>query len=176
MKKDKNYFLVLYNGNIVDNTNKGSNIISYDKTQINLSNYSTQSTVDPKIQEQPTELLINCIMMVYKYNQNFKERNLDCNQNTINIVVEEIYKRLIVPFYILIIATIAGGLILKSENEDNFSFYKVTIFFLGIIFIILSQVLSQFSGIINIKNISIIAFPFAVTFIFFMLLQFKLKK
>ena len=176
LKRDENYFLILYNGNIVDNTNKGSNIISYDKTQINLSNYSTQSTVDPKIQEQSTKLLFNCIMKVYKYNQSFKERNLDCNQNTIKIVVEEFYKRLIVPFYILIIATIAGSLILKSENENNFNIYKIAIFFLGIIFIILSQVLSQFSGVINIKNIGIILFPFMASFLFFILLQYKLRK
>ena len=45
LKKDKNYFLILFDGNIIDQNQGGVNIISYDKTLINLSNYSTKSTV-----------------------------------------------------------------------------------------------------------------------------------
>ena len=174
--KDENYYLILYDGHIVDNNKKGSNIISYDKTQINLSNYSTQTTVDPKIQEQSTNLLFNCMISVYKHNEFYKDRNLDCNKSTINIVNEEIYKRLIVPFYVLIVSVIAGSLIMRSENQNNFNFFKIAIFCFGVLFIILSQALSQYSGIINIKNMGVILFPFLTSFIFFILLQYKLNK
>ena len=174
--KDENYYLILYDGHIVDNNKKGSNIISYDKTQINLSNYSTQTTVDPKIQEQSTNLLFNCMISVYKHNQFYKDRNLDCNKTTINIVNEEIYKRLIVPFYVLIVSVIAGSLIMRSENQNNFNFFKIAIFCFGVLFIILSQALSQYSGIINMKNMGVIFFPFVTSFIFFILLQYKLNK
>ena len=174
--KNENYFLILYDGHIVDNNTKGSNIISYDKTLINLSNYSTQTTVDPKIQEQSTNLLFNCMISVYKHNQFYKDRNLDCNKTTINIVNEEIYKRLIVPFYVLIVSVIAGSLIMRSENQNNFNFFKIAVFCFGVLFIILSQALSQYSGIINMKNMGVIFFPFVTSFIFFILLQYKLNK
>ena len=174
--KDKNYFLILYDGHIVDNNKKGSNIISYDKTQINLSNYSTQTTVDPKIQEQSTNVLINCMISVYKYNKFYFDRSFNCNRTTINIVNEEIYKRMIVPFYVLIVSVIAGSLIIRSESQNNFNFFKIAIFSLGIVFIILSQALSQYSGIINAKNIGVVLFPFLTSLILFILLQYKLNK
>ena len=55
-----------FDGNIIDQNQGGVNIISYDKTLINLSNYSTKSTVAPKIQEQSSKLLFECIISVYK--------------------------------------------------------------------------------------------------------------
>ena len=51
----------------------------------------------------------------------FIERNLNCNKNSISAVNEEIYKRLIVPFYILIISLVGSCLALKSELENNFN-------------------------------------------------------
>ena len=116
------------------------------------------------------------MISVYKHNEFYKDRNLDCNKSTINIVNEEIYKRLIVPFYVLIVSVIAGSLIMRSENQNNFNFFKIAIFCFGVLFIILSQALSQYSGIINMKNMGIILFPFLTSFIFFILLQYKLNK
>ena len=43
------------------------------------------------MQEQPTSLLIKCIRNIYKYDVGFIERNLNCNENSISAVNEEIY-------------------------------------------------------------------------------------
>lgn len=177
LKKGDNYFLVLYNGNIVDINEKGSNVISYDKTTIDLSGYKTQSIVDPKIQEQQTSLLINCTLSMYIYKiETSKINNLVCNDSSINRVTEELYKRFITPFYLFILAIVASCLILKSENDNNFLRFKIFVFISGIIFIVLSQTLTGYSSVINIKNSFIILMPFIVCAIFYFTLIFRLRE
>ena len=176
LKKNNNYFLVLYDGNIIDHNQKGSNIISYDKTIINLSKYTTKTTVDPKIQEQSTMLLVKCIDTIFFKNRELIEKNLNCNKQSIKNVLQELYKRLIVPLYIIVISTIASCLVFRSENEKVFFNHKILVFVSGIFFIILSQALTQYSGIINNKNLSIISLPFIAIFLFYIILQLKVKE
>ena len=176
LKKKNNYFLILYDGNIIDHNKKGSNIISYDKTIINLSKYSTKTTVDPKIQEQSTLLLMKCIDAIYFKKITFIEKNLNCNNQSIKNVLQELYKRLIVPFYIIIVSTIASCLLFKSDSDKIFFNSKILVFVSGIFFIILSQVLTQYSGIINNINLVILITPFLLIFIFYLILQFRMRE
>ena len=169
IKKDNSYYLILFDGN-----EKSTNILSYNKTQINLSNYQTRSTIDPKIQEQSSQLLSKCIISIYKFNKPFNENVLICNQKTFLKVVEEMYKRIIIPFYVIIIAVVASSLLLKSENENNFVRFKIIIFCMGIMFIILSQLLTGYLGTLGILNILLIFFPFIITFFIYFSIQKRL--
>ena len=173
---EKEYYLELYNGSIIDRSGSNTNLITFDQTKFNLSNFTTKTTIAPKIQEQSTGLLIKCIRNFYKYDIGFIERNLNCNKNSIPAVNEEIYKRLIVPFYILIISLVGGCLALKSELQNNFNRHKILVFFVGIIFIILSQILSQYSNEFILKNIFILIMPFLISLMFYVLIQFKFKE
>ena len=173
---EKEYYLELYNGSIIDRSGSNTNLITFDQTKFNLSNFTTKTTIAPKIQEQSTGLLIKCIRNFYKYGLGFIERNLNCNKNSIPAVNEEIYKRLIVPFYILIISLVGGCLLLKSELQNNFNRHKILVFFVGIIFIILSQILSQYSNEFILKNIFILIMPFLISLMFYVLIQFKFKE
>ena len=173
---NKEYYLELYNGSIIDRSINNTNLITFDKTNFNLSNFTTKTTISPKIQEQSTTLLIKCVRSIYKYDVGFIERNLNCNQDSISAVYEEIYKRLIVPFYIIIISLFGGCLALKSELENNFNRHKVLIFLVGMIFIILSQILTKYSSALILKNISILMLPFLISLMFYIFLQFKLKE
>ena len=100
---------------------------------------------------------------------------MNCNKNSVSDVNEEVYKRLIVPFYILIISLFGSCLALKSELQNNFNRHKILVFFVGIIFIILSQILSKYSSEFILKNIAILIMPFFITLIFYLFIQFKLK-
>ena len=100
---------------------------------------------------------------------------MNCNKNSIYAVNEEIYKRLIVPFYILIISLVGGCLALKSESENNFKIHKTIVFLVGLIFIILSQILSKYSSEFILKNISILIMPFLISLMFYLFIQFILK-
>ena len=59
---NKNYYLELYNGSIVDRNNDNTNLIFFEKTNFNLSNFTTKTTIAPKIQEQSTGLLIKSLL------------------------------------------------------------------------------------------------------------------
>ena len=173
---NKEYYLELYNGSIIDRSGNSTNLITFEKTKFNLSNFTTKTTIAPKIQEQPTGLLIKCIRNFYKYDIGFVERNLNCNKNSVSDVNEEVYKRLIVPFYILIISLFGSCLALKSELQNNFNIHKILVFLAGMIFIILSQILSKYSSEFLLKNISILIMPFLLSLIFYIFIQLKLKE
>ena len=177
LKKDRdNFYLVLYDGNIIDSKNDNSNIISYKKTTINLSSYSTKTTVDPKIQEQSTNLLLKCVISIYKYKESFKEKNLDCNQQKISVVIEELYKRILVPFYIFIVAIIGACLVFTSSKLKNKSLFKYLIFAFGVISIVISQVISQYANEISINSIIVSLFPFILLLLFYIFIQLKMKE
>ena len=174
-KIDDEYFLTLFQGNIIDKNEDNINIISYDKTLINLSNYTTKTTTYPKIQELNTNLLIKCLITVFRFKDTFTTSNLTCNQQSAYVIIEEMYKRLIVPFYIIIVSIIGSSLIINSGNENSFAKIKKYVFVIGIIFIILSQILTQYSSDPSLKNYFFILFPFMLAYLFYVILQIKLK-
>ena len=150
LKKINNeYFLTLFQGNIIDKNEDNINIISYDKTRINLSNYTTKTTTYPKIQELNTSLLIKCLIKVFKFNEPFKTTNLTCNKRSAYVIIEEMYKRLIVPFYIIIVSIIGSSLIINSGNENSYT---------------------------NLKNFSFVISPFLIATLFYSIIQIKLKE
>ena len=175
-KKNEEFYLILFEGNIIDKNDNQTNILSYNETQINLSKYSTKSTIHPKIQELSTSLLWKCMIAVFKDNLSFIDRKLNCTRENVNDVNEELYKRAIVPFYLIIVAIIGSCLALRSETEGNLYRYKIFIFLSGILFIVLSQALSKYSGALSIKNLFLIFFPFLVGILIYGLIQLKVRE
>ena len=63
--------LVLFDGKIINNTNKETNSIKFAKTEINLSRFSTKTITHPKIQEITTYDIIACIHRLKNLPDNF---------------------------------------------------------------------------------------------------------
>ena len=63
----------------------------------------------------------------------------------------------------------------ESELENHFNIHKILVFLAGIIFIILSQIISKYSSEPLLKNISILIMPFLISLMFYLFIQFKLK-
>ena len=112
---------------------------------------------------------------MYKLKTEFSENNLACNKNTSQIVIEEMYKRIIVPIYIIIVSIVSSCLVLRSENENNFVKFKVFIFFIGIVLIIFSQALSEYLGNLNGINIMLAFFPILLGIFLYYTIQLKIK-
>ena len=51
-KKNDNIFLILYSGKILNIDSKKTSIVNFEKTEFNLSRFSTKTILLPKIQEQ----------------------------------------------------------------------------------------------------------------------------
>ena len=65
-----------------------------------------------------------------------------CNSNSINAIAKELYRRVLIPFYIFIVSFIASILILVNKDRLNYNKYKILLFVTGIVLIILIEYLT----------------------------------
>ena len=82
---------------------------------------------------------------------------------------KEIYKRLIIPFYIPLLALLPFLLILSSKENLNYLRFKVITFFLGLFFIILSETTIKMISEIILDNLIISIMPFLFITIFYLI-------
>ena len=108
-----------------------------------------------------------------------KPDNDACHKRKIKSIGEELYKRLVLPFYTLIISLIAASLVIEPRSKYLLKFHKLNIFLIGIVVIILSQLVLKY--ILNSFNILyfILFLPIFLIIIYYTLLliftKFKLS-
>ena len=99
VKKDEENILVLYNGTIQsEKKNNKINFLNFERTEINLSSFSTKTTTFPKIQERGTLTLLNCIKPFLKEHQTTLKQS-HCRARKDDIAAE-VNRRLGMPLYI----------------------------------------------------------------------------
>ena len=175
VKKNNSYYLILYNGRLINVDSNNTNIIKFEKSEFNLSRYDTKSTTFPKIQETNSAKLIECFNSFLKNQEGFTERLFKCDKSSINPVIQEIYKRLIIPFYIILSAFVASCLIIKSKTQFNFFKFKTVIFLIGFILIVFSEGSSSILSFYNFNKSTIALLPFLIS-LFYYLIFIKFKK
>ena len=129
ISKDGNKYFELGNGKIIEiNTGKITNF-SFDKIIYNLNKYKSKTTTYQKIQEAPTLDLLRCIDNYYFKEIPRSEINfLRCQEQSFDDVKQEIFKRIIKPFYIPLIALICCFVIFVSREKINFKRKRFYIF------------------------------------------------
>ncbi len=167
VKKNNFYYLILYNGRIINVDSRNTNIIKFEKSEFNLSRYGTKSTVFPKIQETNSKKLIECLNSFLNNKQGFSEKLFRCDKESINPVLQEIYKRLIIPFYIILSAFVASCLIIKSKTQFNFFKFKTVIFFVGFLLIVFSEGSTNILSFYNFNKSLITILPFLLCTLFY---------
>ena len=164
-KKNNSFYLVLFDGKIINLYVRNTNIIQFEKTEFNLSRFSSKSTVFPKIQETNSIKLLECLSSFINKKEGFFEKLFVCDDTSVNSVLQELYKRLILPLYIIVSGFIASCLIIKSRSHSSSVIFKSVIFILGFIFIIFSEGSTNIVSLHNF-NKSLIAFiPFIASII-----------
>ena len=174
---NNNNFLVLTDGKILNINDGKTTSFNFSQTQINLSNYTAKTTLTPKLQEVDTLKLFNCLFFKQNLRSNFLQENTQfvfrCEDTKVqkNKISQELFSRTFKPFYIPLLALIACFLLLKSKNSVGYNNYKFKIFFVGIVFISISEIaIKFFSG--NYYKSSLI---FMLPFIFFILFYYIFK-
>tara|TARA_A100001015_G_scaffold237558_1_gene270190 strand:- start:648 stop:1706 length:1059 start_codon:yes stop_codon:yes gene_type:complete len=176
LKQSNKYILRLYNGGIT-NINKDSTYkINFSETDYDLSNFSTKTVTYPKMQELDSIFLFKCIR---NYFVNEKTNKIQitkissdkyCETRSLTSISEEIYKRLIMPFYTMIISLIAASLIIEPKSRYFMKFHKLNIFLIGTFILILSQLGLKFFLISVSMTILIILLPIILISIYYLLL------
>ena len=100
-----------------------------------------------------------------------KDEKDNCEGRRISTISEELYKRLVLPFYTLIISLIGASLILEPKAKYLMKFHKLNIFLTGTFVIILSQISLKFF-LISIDMAYVILFlPIFLVLFFYLLLS-----
>ena len=185
INQNNNNFLILNNGKFLNNDNGKVTVFSFDKTEFNLSNYSTKTTTTPKIQELNTSILIKCFLLIkdkniLSLNKFFKIQDtnfgsLKCNKEFLSELTQELFKRFYLPFYFPLIAIIACLLITKSKDNFGFTRFKFVLFNIGVLIVVLSEISIRYSGLNNLYSYIFLLFPI-ILFITTYLYLFKKAK
>ena len=91
-------------------------------------------------------LLKQIFLNIYSNNdevfKNMKKQT--CEGRKLKSISDELYKRLILPLYTLIISLIAASLIIEPKSKYFSKFHKINIFIFGSFIIIVSQISLKF--------------------------------
>ena len=145
--KDGNKYFELVNGKIIEiNSGKITNL-SFDKIIYNLNKYKSKTTTYQKIQEAPTLDLFRCINNYYFKNISRSVINfLQCQEQSFDDVKQEIFKRIIKPFYIPLVALLCCFVIFISREKINFKRKRFYIFLTSFLSLAYSEILLKYSG------------------------------
>ncbi len=171
--------LVLNEGRTISEINGKISEFKFSKTDFNISKFSTKTTVTKKIQETSTNDLIKCFIIFNKPADiiNFSKIKLDrnCGAENLETIYQELYSRLVKPFYITFLITVSLLLVLTSKSSHSFNINKIKIYFLGFASIILLESSSKFISTDLIPNLILIILPIFLVLIIY-LFFFKFLK
>jgi len=152
----ENKLLVLNEGKIISTNKKNrSNIFDFKETIFDLSKYQTKTTTTTKIQELNSLDIFYCLKDINKQ-ESKKFKNFLCQKDIKKELSREFYKRVYLPFYILLITIIVSFLILSSHFEKNYKLKKIQIFLIGISMVVFSEISINFISENNFHNLLVL--------------------
>ena len=164
--------LVLYNGATITGKNDKITNFSFSKSDFPLNNFKSNATTYKKTQELSSLELFQCLHFLI-IQKKIKDALLEnCSIKNLQNIYKEIYKRLLIPFYIPLLVLIPFLLILSSKENSNYSKLKTVTFLVGIFFIVFSETTIKLISTTYFENIMISLLPF-LFLIFLYLLFFK---
>ena len=154
--------LVLFNGETITSKNNEITNFSFSKSDFPINNSET-STIhsQQKTQELSSYNLISCTKFLISSKKNkINPKILNCSKRNENNIFKEIYKRFVIPFYILVLTLIPLLVTILSKENSKYSKLKFITFLVGLFIIIFSETTIRLISDSIIKNISISLLPF----------------
>ena len=168
--------LVLYDGETITNRSSGITNIGFSKSDFPLNNFKTNTTTYIKTQELSSIKLYKCINSVYLSKDKKLDQNIEnCSIQNLKNIFKEIYKRLIIPFYIPLLSLISFLVILSSKESANFNKLKIITFLSGMFFIIFSETTVRLISDNVLRNTLIVVIPFLSFMIIYIFIWNKLS-
>ena len=134
--------LVLFNGNMQKtNINGEVNIVKFDRTSFNLSNLSSNTISEPKIQETSTLNIIKCVQDKFI---DLKNCNPD-SKNQMEIKIE-LNKRFGIPIFIPIIGLVCCFLLSSRRDQVLYKFNGWIYSLVGFIIYAVAEMSVRYSG------------------------------
>ena len=138
-------FLVLFDGVIhTEKMNNKINFLNFYKTEINLSYFDTKTTTYPKIQENNTLSLLNCIKPFLDEGKTTLSE-LQCRAR-IDDITAELNRRFGMPLYIPIISIIICYLLSSRKESKYYFFQKYIVFITAFTILVFAEIMVRYSG------------------------------
>ena len=165
--------LVLYDGATINSKNNEVTNISFSKSDFPLNNFESNTATYVKTQELSSWKLIECVQYLFKNKKQINKNIVNCSKRNLNNIYLELYKRFIVPSYIPLLSLLPFLLLLSSKENSNYLKIKITTFFIGIFFIIFSEIAAKMISITAFNNFVISIMPFLFLLIFYLIYFYK---
>lgn len=160
----RNLFLI--NGQIISAKKSDIEVIDFEQLDINLNRLSTTTIKVPKLQETSTLKLLSCFFKI------INESKI-CNEDNKKEIIPNLIRRLILPFYIPVVALLCSFLLMKNNVLLINKFLTYSLSFSILVF---TELFIRYTGINNFLRLIYIIIPFSLIIIFYFILIYKFKK
>ena len=165
--------IVLYDGETITEKKNEITNFSFSKSDFHLKNIKTNTSTYKKTQELSSLKLYECLKIIYYHKDLSKFNKIEnCKIENIKNIFKEIYKRLIIPFYIPLLVLINYILFYYSKENFKFNSLKTRTFFTGLFFIVFSETTIRLIS----DELTINVFISILPFVFFILLYAKIHR
>ncbi len=173
---DKMPYLVLFQGETINGKGDSITKLKFSRSEFPLNDIVTNTTTYKKTQELSTFNLLKCMKKINQISVNkenfFYDEIENCSFKNLRAILKELYKRIIIPFYIPLLMLVPYILILTSKESEKFSKLKYLTFFIGLFFIIFSETTIRLISTNNLFNYFISSIPFlSVTLLYIIFLK-----
>ena len=171
--KEGGFGLVLFDGTITNIDKKTSFNLNFQETNYAISNLNSKTRKESKLDEIESNFLIKCLNNFFEKRKDDKLRCGEENSFLLKDIYEEIFKRLINPIYIIILALISSLVIVKSRVNKLQNYYKFFLFITGFFIIIFSELSYKLIFYSNQVEILSLMFPILFIFLFYFFILIK---
>ena len=158
---DSKNYLELFDGSSQEKVKEKINIINFNTTTFDFSNYKTLNVSHPKFSERG----------IYWLFENYNNKKII----KLNEIREEVNKRLIKPFFIFVLSILSCYILYSNNNKKKFKRYRYSIYFLTFSSIFFNEALLGYSGKNFIFTISYIIIIFLIFCFLLLLLKNMIK-
>ncbi len=164
--------MILFNGNIISGGKNGlkTTIVKFKQLNVDLKNLQTSNIKVPKLQESSTIKLIGCL---------FDSQNqsvINCREDTKKEIIPVLSRRLVLPFYIPVIALVCSFLLIKTQSKKNYFLNKYSIFTFSFLILLYAELIIRYTGLSKLVISLFIISPIILIPIIYLLLIFGLSR
>ncbi len=167
------YSFKLLDGKITNIDSKVTFNLGFKETIYDISKLNSKTRKEMEVDEIESAVLISCLE---KYLHSRKNNINKCgkeNQFFLKDIYEELFKRIIGPLYIVILSLMSSLLILKSKKYFFQKYFKLFLFFVGFVIIIISELSYKFIFSSDLLELTFICLPVISILIFYCYILIK---
>ena len=161
-----NKIFKLLKGKIISTNNNKLISFEFDKIDYDLSKFESRTIKIAKMQELPTEKIIECSISLLK-EKTYREKMFLCDFDSLKNINQEIYKRFIKPMYLPLLTLVCCFLLTFSKIENNFTFKTIKVFLYIFIILVLSEILMRYIESSHLLFALVIILPIIIYFLIY---------